>query len=270
MTGNNKQTQPKKTSDANRSDLSPLILPPTRRRQNEQWIEEELLAEDDPLASNPPRPHTSSIRWNNPTTGRRGIDNREVSIETTRQQIPVPPRRTAQVYTPSTGPVQFRSGRNPTFQLASPPLPAQVVEQRKVHWLLYVGVGMIAALAMWVTASSLLAWGTTKYNDIIYGNPRIYQTDEVVSHNGDSPAHPSHFMALNLHGQVIIIELPAGDPTKSIDYIGPDLIAAGDEQIPVTLTFGQVNNDKKLDMIVHIQDKEVHFCNNGTKFTACS
>src|SRR2546425_4539545 len=131
MTGNNKQTQPKKTSDANRSDLSPLILPPTRRRQNEQWIEEELLAEDDPLASNPPRPHTSSIRWNNPTTGRRGIDNREVSIETTRQQIPVPPRRTAQVYTPSTGPVQFRSGRNPTFQLASPPLPAQVVEQRK-------------------------------------------------------------------------------------------------------------------------------------------
>jgi hypothetical protein len=269
MTGNNRQTQPKKTSDANKSD-SPLILPPTRRRQNEQWIEEELLAEDDPLASNPPRPHTSSIRWNTPTTGRRGIDNRDVSIDTTRQQIPVPPRRTAQVYTPSTGPVQVRSGRNPTFQLASPPSPAQGVEQRKVHWLLYVGVGMIAALAMWVTASSLLAWGTTKYNDIIYGNPRISQTDQVVGHHGDSPAHPSHFMALNLHGQVIIVELPAGDPTKSIDYIGPDLIAAGDEQIPVTLTFSHLNNDKNLDMIVHIQDKEVHFCNNGTKFTACS
>jgi hypothetical protein len=129
---------------------------------------------------------------------------------------------------------------------------------------------MIAALAMWVTASSLLAWGTTKYNDIIYGNPRISQTDQVVGHHGDSPAHPSHFMALNLHGQVIIIELPAGDPTKSIDYIGPYLIAAGDEQIPVTLTFSHLNNDKNLDMIVHIQDKEVHFCNNGTKFTACS
>jgi hypothetical protein len=270
MTGNNKQTQQKKTSETNKSDLSPLILPPTRRKQNEQWIEEELLAEDDPLASNPPRPHTSSIRWNTPTTGRRGTETRDVSIETTRQQIPVPPRRTAQAFTPSTGPVQVRSGRNPTFQLAPPPLPAQVVEQRKVHWLLYVGVGMIAALAMWVTASSLLAWGTTKYNDIIYGNPRMYQTDEVVSHNGDSPAHPSHFIALNLHGQVIIIELPAGDPTKSIDYIGPDLIAAGDEQIPVTLTFSHLNNDKNLDMIVHIQDKEVHFCNNGTKFTACS
>ena len=134
----------------------------------------------------------------------------------------------------------------------------------------YVGVGMLAALAMWVTASSLLAWGTTKYNDIIYGNPRIFQTDQLVRHNNDSPAHPSHFVALNLHGQVIIIELPAGDPTKSIDYIGPDLIAAGDEQIPITLTFSDVNKDGKLDMIVHIQDKEVHFCNNGTKFAACS
>lgn len=270
MTGNNKQTQQKKTSDPNNSDLSPLILPPTRRRQNEQWIEEELLAEDDPLASNPPRPHTSSIRWNTPTTGRRGTENRDVSIDTTRQQIPVPPRRTAQIFTPSTGPVQVRSGRNPTFQFAPSPLQAQVVEQKKIHWLLYVGVGMIAALAMWVTASSLLAWGTTKYNDIMYGNPRVYQIDQVVGHNSDSAAHPSHFMALNLHGQVIIIELPAGDPTKSIDYIGPDLIAAGDEQIPVTLTFSHLNNDKNLDMIVHIQDKEVHFCNNGTKFTACS
>lgn len=270
MTGNNKQPQQKKTGDTNKSELSPLILSPTRGRRNEPWVEEGLLAEDDPLASNPPRPHTSSIRWNNPTTGRRGSETRDVSIETTHQQIPVPSRRTVQAFNPTTGPVQVRSGRYTTFQPDASPLPAQVVEQRKIHWLLYVGVGMLAALAMWVTASSLLAWGTTKYNDIIYGNPRIFQTDQVVGHNNDSLAHPSHFIALNLHGQVIIIELPAGDPTKSIDYIGPSLIAAGDEQIPITLTFSDVNKDKKLDMIVHIQDKEVHFCNNGTKFTACS
>ncbi len=129
---------------------------------------------------------------------------------------------------------------------------------------------MIAALALWVMASSLLAWGTNKYNDIVYGNPRIYQTDAVVGHNNDSLAHPSHFVALNLHGQVIVIELPAGDPTKSIDYIGPDMIAPGNDQIPVTLSFSDVNKDGKSSvMIIHIQDKEVDFCNNGTKFTAC-
>jgi hypothetical protein len=272
MPGNNRQSQQKMTSDTNKNDVSPLILSPVQGRRNEQWIEEELLAEDDPMASNPPRPPTSAIRWNDTTTttGRRGAGTRDVSIETTRQQILVPPRRTAQVYNPSTGPVRARSGRNTTIQPDSSPLPGQKVDQRNVHWMLYVGVGMIAALALWVTASSLLAWGTNKYDDLIYGNPRISQTDAVVGHNNDSQAHPSHFIALNLHGQVIVIELPAGDPTKSTDYIGPELIAPGDEQIPVTLTFSDVNNDGKPDMIVHIQDKEVHFCNNGTKFTACN
>ena len=129
---------------------------------------------------------------------------------------------------------------------------------------------MIAALALWVTFSSLLAWGTAKYNDIVYGYPRFYQTDFVVGHNNDSPAHPSHFLALNLHGQVIVIELPAGNPAKSLDYIGPDLIANGDDQIPLTLSFSDANHDGKVDMIIHIQDREVIFCNDGTKFTSCS
>jgi hypothetical protein len=270
MTGNNKQFQQKKLNETNKSDLSPLILSPSRSRRNEEWVEDELLAEDDPLASNPPRPPSSSIRWNTTSTGRRATGSRDVSIETTHQQISVPTRRTTDLYNPTTGPVQARYGRNTVFESAPRPLPAQNVEQKRVHWLLYVGVGMIAALALWVTAATLLGWGTEKYNDIIYGNPRIYQTDYVVHHNSDSPAHPSHFIALNLHGQVIIVELPAGDPRKSIDYIGPALIAAGDEKIPITLSFSNVNKDGKPDMIVHIQDKEVHFCNNGSKFTACS
>jgi hypothetical protein len=269
MTGNNKQFQPKKLNEANKSDLSPLILSPTRGRRNEEPTEDELLAEEELLASNPPRPPSSSIRWNSTTTGRRATGSREVSLETTRQQISVPTRRTTDLNYPTTGPVQARYGRKTVFESAPPALPAQNGEQKKVHWLLYVGVGMIAALALWVTASTLLAWGTEKYNDLIYGNPRIYQTDAVVGHNSDSSTHPSHFIALNLHGQVIIVEFPADDPTKSIDYIGPALVAVGDEKIPVTLTFSHLNNDKNLDMIVHIQDKEVYFCNNGTKFTAC-
>jgi hypothetical protein len=270
MPGDNMQSQQKKASDINKNDLSPLILSPARSGRNEEWIENELLAEDDPMASNPPRPHTSAIRWNTTTTGRRGTGSRDVTTEPTRQQIPVPTRRTAQIHDPISGPLQAHAGYNTTIHTTSSPIPAVKVERRNVHWLLYVGIGMIAALALWVTASTLLAWGTNKYDDIIYGNPRIFQTDAVVSHNHDSEAHPSHFIAQNLHGQVIVIELPAGDPTKSIDYIGPELIAPGDELIPITLTFSDVNKDGKPDMIVHIQDKEVHFCNNGTKFTACS
>lgn len=269
MTGNNRQFQPKKLNVTDNTDHSPLIFSPSRSRRDDEWVEDEFLAEDDLLPSNPPRPPSSSIRWNTTSTRRRATDSRDVSIEKTRQQNPVPTRRTTDLYNPETGPIQARYGRKTAYESVSSRLPARNEEQNKIHWLLYVGVGMIAALALWVTASTLLAWGTEKYNDLIYGNPRLYQTDYVVGHNHDSQARPSHFIALNLHGQVIIVELPAGDPTKSIDYIGPALIAVGDEKIPITLSFSNVNNDNRMDMIVHIQDKVVHFCNNGTKFTAC-
>jgi hypothetical protein len=269
MAGNNRQFQPKKLNVTDNTDLSPLMFSPSRSRRDDEWVEDEFLAEDDLLPSNPPRPPSSSIRWNTTSTRRRATGSRDVSIETTRQQNPVPTRRTTDLYNPETGPIQARYGRKTAYESVSSPLPARDEEQKKIHWLLYVGVGMIAALALWVTASTLLAWGTEKYNDLIYGNPRLYQTDYVVGHNHDSQTRPSHFIALNLHGQVIIVELPADDPTKSIDYIGPALIAVGDEKIPITLSFSNVNNDNRMDMIVHIQDKVVNFCNNGTKFTAC-
>ncbi len=270
MTGNKRQFQPKRFDEANSGDLSPLTFSPSPSRHfDDEFIEDELFAEDDSLPTNPPRTSTSALRWNTNSTGRRASGSRDVSIETNRQHVSVQMRRTADLYNPTTGPIQARYRRSRAYESMSPALPAQYEEQKKLHWLLYVGVGMIAALALWVTASTLLAWGTEKYNDLIYGNPRIFQTDYVVGHNNDSLEHPSHFIALNLHGQVIIVELPAGDPTKSIDYMGPSLVAVSDEKIPITLSFGQINNDKKVDMIVHIQDKEIHFCNNGTKFTAC-
>jgi hypothetical protein len=269
MTGNNRQFQSKKLNVTDNTDLSPLIFSSSRLPREDEWEDDELLDEDDPLASNSPRPPTSSSRWNTNSTGRRATGSHEVPIEPTRQRAPVTTRRTTDLYHPTTGPIQVRYGRKTPYESVSSPLPARNEEQKNIHWLVYVGVGMIAALALWVAASTLLAWGTEKYNDIMYGNPRTYQTDYVVGHNHDSLEHPSHFVALNLRGQVIIVELPAGDPTKSIDYIGPALIAAGDEKIPITLSFSNVNNDNKVDMIVHIQDKEIHFCNNGTKFTAC-
>src|SRR5215831_19139829 len=115
MTGNNRQFQPKKLNETNKSDLSPLILSPTGGRRNDEPTEDELIAEDELLASNPQRPPSSSIRWNTNSTGRRATGSREVSLETTRQQISVPTRRTPDLYSPTTGPVQARYGRNTVF-----------------------------------------------------------------------------------------------------------------------------------------------------------
>src|SRR5207237_10141337 len=108
MTGNNRQFQSKKLNETDKSDLSPLIFSPSRSRRDDEWVEDQLLAEDDLLPSNPPRPPSSSIRWNTTSTSRRATDSRDVSIEKTRQQNPVPTRRTTELYNPETSPTQAR------------------------------------------------------------------------------------------------------------------------------------------------------------------
>lgn len=255
MPSNERQSQQKRPTTTKRIELNPLTYSDSND-QDVDMAEEDVLIEDDPLASNPPRPHTSAIRLNNPTNS-----SRRLTGQTGQQTGPVSSRRNGQAMPSSFYPMHVRSGRNTTIQQ---PFLSSEKPQRNVHWLLYVGVGMVAALALWVVGSSFLAFGIAKYNDLVYGNPRTFQTDAVVGHGGDSAQHPSHFIALNLNGQVMVIELMAGNPAKSINYTGPYLFDGA--QTPITLEFRDVNHDKKPDMIIHIQDKMIIFLNDGTKF----
>src|SRR5260370_15981753 len=63
------------------------------------------------------------------------------------------------------------------------------------HPFLYLGVGMIAMLALWMLLTSAIAWWNTTMDDLHYGRPRTFQLDAVVGHN-DSAQNPSHFIAL--------------------------------------------------------------------------
>jgi hypothetical protein len=264
--------KPSTRGTSRRTSVNPIPIN-TSQDQNirdTQYPDEEfLLMEDDPYASNPPRPPSSAIRLNKPApTVRRS--GRDVTTETqTRRAVqppyappPVPPRRT-QKQDLGPLPASARPVRNTTSSYDGPTLGKQ---RRNLHWLLYIGLGMIAALALWTLGASALNWGTNKYNDFVYGYPRTFQIDAVVGHDNDSVKNPSHFIAVNLHGQVIIFELPAGDPSKALDYTGPNLVGTDADLIPVTLSFSDVNNDGRVDMIVHISDRDVVFYNNGTRF----
>lgn len=267
MATNRKQSQRKQGGESRNIDLNPLKLPPDTRRRSEEWTDSiEPVGED--LPDELPRTPSSAVRYRQPSESLRGTGAQDDGPDTTRQ-IPAPPRRTSQAYSGLPGQTRVRAGRNTTIDIPPPQTQKRVPTSRSMHWLLYVGVGMIAALALWLILSSALAWGVGKYNDIQYGYPRYFQTDAVVGHN-DSAAHPSHFIALNLHGQVIVIELPGGNPTKSFDYVGPTMIASGDDLIPITLTFSDVHHNGKPDMFIHIQDREFYFCNDGTKFVTCN
>ena len=133
--------------------------------------------------------------------------------------------------------------------------------KKNKHYLVYVGVGMMFMLTLFVGLQMLGNW----WNNHVYGNPLTYQTDQVVGH-GDSTDHPTHFIAINLNSRITIIEIPGGDTSHARIYSGPTLYSDNGDSIPVTLEFKDVNGYGKVDMIVHIGDKRIIYLNDGTEF----
>ena len=153
--------------------------------------------------------------------------------------------------------------------LPTTPHPKLVLRKSKVvqqtHPLLYLGVGMIAMLLLWTLLTSVFGWFATTLDDIRYGRPRTFQTDQFVGHN-EQTGTPSHFIAINLNRHIEIIELPGGDATHAKIYLGPQLYTASDDLVPVTLTFVDVNGDHKPDMLVNFQGSRIVFINDQGGF----
>lgn len=136
--------------------------------------------------------------------------------------------------------------------------------RRRVHWLVPIGLGMLVMLLLWQGGQTLSAWWQVHQDDVTYGRPRTYQVDAVVGHN-DSKQHPSHFIAVNLHSRVYIIEFPGGDATHARVYIGPQVFGNGSDLAPVTLTFSDPDHPGKPNMIIHVQGSSIVYLNNQIK-----
>jgi hypothetical protein len=144
------------------------------------------------------------------------------------------------------------------------PVPKSKGRKRSAHPLLYLGIGMIAMLALFVLLFSAATWLQEKQNDLIYGRPRTFHIDFVVGHN-DSAANPSHFVAMNLNRHVQVIEIPGQDISKERTFPLTTLFGDGEDLTPVTLSFRDVNGDGKPDMLIHIENQTLVMINdNGT------
>ena len=135
----------------------------------------------------------------------------------------------------------------------------------RTHPLLWLGVGMLVMFLLWVGLQDLGAWWSVHQDDVTYGRPRTAQYDVVVGH-ADSPAHPTHLIALNLHGTIEIIELPGGDSAHAQIYQGPHLFGPGADLFPVTLTFPDPSGDGHPDMDVHVQGQVIVYLNQNRQF----
>jgi hypothetical protein len=134
--------------------------------------------------------------------------------------------------------------------------------------MLGIGIGMILAVLLVMAGQLLIGWIGTTLDDLHYGRPRTYQVDAVVGHN-DSVAHPSHFIALNLRGQVEVIEFPGGDASHAKVYLGPHLYGANADLVPVMVQFVDSHHDHLPEMVVQVQGGAGHLFER-TRSVSCA
>lgn len=201
-------------------------------------------------------------------TGRTHADVQSLAqddyyVPYTRRKNAIPPRRTAtQTHMPA-----VQSSRRPvdTEDIVPRHSGELVRKAPRFHWLFYIGIVIMIMMVGWVVLGVVTNWWQVTQDDWRYGRPRTFQIDAVVGHN-DSPANPSHFIALNLRRHVEIIEFPGGDASKAKIYVGPVLIGQGQDLAVVTLSFKDVNGDGKPDMIISVQDSRFIFINDNGAF----
>jgi hypothetical protein len=132
------------------------------------------------------------------------------------------------------------------------------------HPLLFIAIGLLGALLLWIGLTWFMAWGNGVLDLLQYGYPRTYQVDAVVG-QGDSAAHPSHFLALNLHGQIVIIDFLAGNPARAREFTIPGILGPNADQMVVTLRFIDVSHTGRPDMIITAGGVETFLVNaDGT------
>ncbi len=146
------------------------------------------------------------------------------------------------------------------------PKPTTVITRRRrvdratlVIWLCLAFIVMVGG---WWLLSGVATWWQGVQDNWKYGSPRTFQADQYVG-LGDSPAHPNHFIALNLHGVIEVIQINPQDSTKDAVYV---LTSVGNESVPASLSFRDVNGDGKMDVLVTIGDNTpytVVLLNNG-------
>lgn len=188
----------------------------------------------------PPRLPSSSRRYNMPALPGKVIEHQK--------PLHVPARRSAQQATEETRTSPTRARRRP-------------------HWFVIAGLSaMVVIVLIWGGTSTRDKWIDTQ-NDWTYtATFRTFSIDQAVGHNGDSAARPSHFIVQNDKRRIVIVEFPADDPGKVIVYYGPVLLGDGQDKTPVTLSFQMDSQTGRVDMVLHVEDQQYVFPNNGQKF----
>ena len=139
------------------------------------------------------------------------------------------------------------------------------VMPRRLNAVAYAVTLVLAVLAVYAVVSLAMGKLHVVVDDLRYGRPRTTQLNGFVGHD-ETSGQPTHLMAINLNRQVIIVELPGGDPAKARSIAGPYLFGADEDLTPVVLSLHDADRDGQVDLLLDVRRELLVYLNKDGAF----
>jgi hypothetical protein len=117
----------------------------------------------------------------------------------------------------------------------------------------------------YLVLTPVIVWGQRRLDDVRYGFPRTTHTEGFVGH-GEESGDPTHLIALNLRGQVSILEIPGADTSKLRALPGPYLVGADGPYVVPYLSLADVTGDGQADLLLQVREEVVVYVNENGAF----
>jgi hypothetical protein len=137
--------------------------------------------------------------------------------------------------------------------------------QRTAHATLYGAALVLGALAVYVLIGAVIGRINVLIDDLRYGYPRTMHVQAFVGHEEGS-GQPTHLIAMNLDRQVVVLELPGGDPSRIRSITGPYLFGADEHLTPVIIGIGDVDGDTLPDLLLDVRRERIVYLNRDGVF----
>lgn len=135
----------------------------------------------------------------------------------------------------------------------------------RLYALAYGVTLVLAAFAIYALVGLAVSRAQIALDDIHYGRPRTMHLDAFVGH-AETAGVPTHLMAINLNRQVMIVELPGGDPAQTRVLNGPYLFGADADLTPVSISLRDVNADGQPDLLLDVRRELIIYVNKDGVF----
>jgi hypothetical protein len=136
---------------------------------------------------------------------------------------------------------------------------------RRLNAVAYAITLVLAVLAVYVVVGLAMGKLHVIVDDLRYGRPRTTQLNGFVGHD-EAAGKPTHLMAINLNRQVVIVELPGGDPAKTRSIAGPYLFGADEDLTPVVLSLYDADRDGQVDLLLDVRRELLVYLNKDGVF----